>query len=468
MEGAFEFFDKKGLVTQEKIDSLIMRKWSNRQVLDFNERFYEALPATTPVENNIDKFRFVANANLSAQLQGNCIEWHCRLRSIDKLSRFAVLYSDGVYIQDYYMPDLAEQFKEDELETRLRYAGNLKVLLYLRPLLESGIVVLIDHPSQHMCPDCMAKEFPYLNKQINSARNKFSSLATDYLGETTAYLDVEFLMQYGLPSIHFHGSPEIFHEGESVSVLSKIPTWMKPKIKSALAQKYKPGKIAFTKNEILKTGEIQDKLNTALNDILMQKMYSQGMQLNTKYLTDRDVDFQILNSMAENAVDDADSNINMSLANNLLYEMPIIQDVPITYLLKIRENDYDAFTIFKNSMSKLVNKYVAQHKTFTKREAKQLYLDEIKPQVDKLDRKVSTIRSVAAKKLATDIAVSTSAVAIGLFIDIIPPVIKNVLTAWGIFQGKDIPDSVHKISAAEDEIRNENLYFLWKIKKKRK
>lgn len=468
MEDAFEFFDKKGLVTQEKIEDLVEHKWSIKQILDFNDSFYELMPTIKSVERDIEKFRFVVNSNLSAQVWGACQEWHCRLRSIDKLSRFAALYSDSVYIQDYYMPDLADLFREDESEARLLYAGNLIVLLYLRPLIESGIVVLIDHPAHHICPNCWAKKYSNLNKQIESARNNFSSLATKYLRETTAYLNVDELMRYGFPAIHFHSSAEIFHNGQTVWVPSKIPTWMKQKIKNTLAQKNKPRKIVFTENEILKTDVIQVELDTALNDILMQKMYSQGMQLNTKYLTDRDIDFQILNFMADCAATDADSNINTSLASNLLYEMPIIQDVPITYLLEVRKNNYDAFTIFNNSMSKLVNKYVAQHKIFTEREAQQLYLDEIKPQVDKLNRKVSTIRCKAAKKLARDIAISASVVTIGLFIDIIPPAITNVLTAMGIFQTKDIPSSVTNIVSAENEIRDEDLYFLWKLKKKRK
>jgi hypothetical protein len=468
MADVFEFLNKNGLTTQDKIESLIMDKWSKRQILDFDESWHEATPIMKPVKTAIDKFRFVVNSNLSAQLGAVCNEWGCRLRSVDKLSRFAALYADSIYIQDYYVPDLKELFQINEMEARYVYAGNLKVLAYLRPLIENSIIVLVEQPTQHICPHCMAEQFPGLDKQINRANADFSSLATKYLRKTKAFIDVEDLLEYGQATVEFDGSSEIFHDGHISWVPYKVPTWMKQKIKRSLSHGDK-SKIVLTEDEILKTNIIQSKLRTALDDILLQKIYSQLLRLDTTYLTDRDVDFQILNSMTGTTESNSATKNNNALTNNLLYEMPIIQDVPIKFLLKVRKDDYIAFQNFKNSMSQVVNKYIAQHKIITKRDAQQIYLDEIYPQLCKLNTKVSNIRTVAVKKLVKDIIISTSVVAIGWFSGIFPPLVKEAITGLGLLKpGKEIPESIYDIANAEDEIRNEDLYFLWKIKKNKK
>jgi len=467
MEDLFSLLDKKRLTDDKQVESIIMDKWSFKEVLDFNENLTELIRTPSPVRHDIEKFHFFVNSSLSAQPWGACVEWSCRLRSVDNLSRFAALYADSIYIQDVFDSYEEKISGLDEFDARYLYAGNLKVLNHLKPLIKSGIVHLVKHPVHHICPACMAREFPNLNKEIKQVEKHIIPLTKHYLRKTSASVFIMEDRRYKSQVIlWFKGPPDIVHNGQTLWFPVKIPSWVKQKIKCGIAHEKNLKAIKLTKKEILRTGFIQSELHTALQDILLQKIYSLMLGLNAKYLTDRDADFLILNSMTE----DTDFlSYNDILTNTLLYEIPIIHNVPIEYLLKIRNEDYDAFLNFRNSITHIIKTYIVQRKPISRHDAKQVYEDEIYPKVCELNNKVNSIRSLAVKKMVKDLIISASIITIGLFSGIFPAGIKEVLTGMGLLKpGKDLSDSVFNVIHADSEIRNENLYFLWKIKKQQK
>jgi len=185
MNKVFDLLQKHGLTNDEQIQSAIMHGWGVKDIFDFNDRLLEAINVHAPGNADITAFNFIANSDLSAQHKGACIEWNCRLRRVDCLARFAALYSDRVYIQNYFA-DYAHA-SNSEFDLRYFYTGDLKILLKLRPLLESGILCLIQsEPGFHLCASCAAKFIPGFESISSKLEKQVDALSEEYLPKTHA------------------------------------------------------------------------------------------------------------------------------------------------------------------------------------------------------------------------------------------------------------------------------------------
>src|SRR4030042_5350267 len=100
MKKVFDLLRKNGLSNRQKIEYAIMYKWGLNDILDFNEKLLNEIEEQPQGNYEITNFNFVANSSLSAQTSGPCMELNCRLRRVDRLARFAALYSDRIYIEN--------------------------------------------------------------------------------------------------------------------------------------------------------------------------------------------------------------------------------------------------------------------------------------------------------------------------------------------------------------------------------
>jgi len=220
---------------------------------------------------------------LSAQEWGNCSEWKCRLKSSDKLSRFAAWYSDHIYIQNYFDPYPEALLENKEQESRFDIAGDLKVLLALRPLIEGNIVSIVRHPIQNTCPNCMREKFPSVSGGISRVKREMTTWAKDYADRIKASVLLFHHERFGGYIIEFTGPEELIPHGKIGAFGGKTPAWLKQKIKAELDTSKKYQEIILSKDEILKTGFVKEQLSSALLDITLQQICSDGLKLNAKY-----------------------------------------------------------------------------------------------------------------------------------------------------------------------------------------
>jgi hypothetical protein len=128
MKKVFDLLRSKGLTNHEKIEYAIMSKWTLNDIINFNERLLDEIEEQPEGHDEITNFNFVANSGLSAQTSGPCVEWNCRLRRVDRLARFAALYSDRIYVQNYFdqypdhMPHMPTKWLDETL--RMHFAGD--------------------------------------------------------------------------------------------------------------------------------------------------------------------------------------------------------------------------------------------------------------------------------------------------------------------------------------------------------
>ncbi len=465
MKKVFDLLKKEGLTNNEKIERKVMYEWSPNEIIDFNEKLLDAIEPQPKANSNIANFNYVANSNLSAQRFGNsCVGLNCRLQRIDRLTRFAALYSDRIYIQNYFdiypnrplPPHMSIKWIDDNL--REPFADDLKVLLALKPLLENSIVCFVKHPAFHFCPSCMRKYLPVLTETQTELKNKTQALSDNYLDSTSARIALWFQIP-GECCIDLKGPEDLFAHGQIYDVRSD--PWLLKKANSAHGR-ISARDIKLSKKELKRTGIIERGLKEVADDILFQHFCSRFVS--AKYLTDRDVDVQLLDSLT---YDDDFKAYNEVLRNRIIYNLPLLDSVPLNYLLEVRRKEHDAFLVYRNTISHIISEYLAQRKPISSREGQQIYEDIIYPKLCELNAKVNSIKSSAMRAFKRDIAITSTVAILGMYSGLLPIETQAIVAGLGgLKAARDALQLLSRSITTPDEIRSDNFYFLWKLSKK--
>lgn len=466
MKELFDFLAKNRLVNDHQIESTIMHDWSMKDIIDFNDRLCEKIephPAGSP---DITSFQFIANSSLSGQKRSDCQMWNCRVSKADNLARFASLYSDRIYIPNYFDQYIHLWEELPETHARYLYAGDLKVLLTLKPLIENGIIYLINSPDYHFCPDCLSKMFPELAKSIHKLSDSILSWVKSYTKKSSANVLLDEVdLGSGTCSIVLKAPDDILEHGFAAVVNFTMSKWLLKKVKLAIEQQEENDLILSTK-ELFRLGLLQRQVETRVHDVFFQQFCSKILGLNAKYITDRDADILVMNTLNE---DEEFQHYSEVLQNKLLYELPILQRVPLKMLLEVRAKDHDAFLTYRNTIKHIINEYIAKRKPISTNEAQQIYEDLIHPKLCELNSKINSIKSTARKKLARDAIIITSTMGIGLYTGFIPEQIRAITAGFSSIPViKDIANLACQSIGIPQEIRSDNFYYLWKLSKKQR
>ncbi|MFC1928360.1 hypothetical protein ACFLXK_01995 [Chloroflexota bacterium] len=157
-EAVFDLIKRKSIKNDSMVD--IIRGWSVPKSLDFAQDIFNLIEVdSSPTNDNLglDNYSFLANSNMSAYPGSGCIESKCRLNRIEQLARFNILYSDCLYLKNYFAyyqhahSSILDEYDKESL--RYSIAGDVKILLKIKPLLLSGIAKFL--PTMVMlCSSC--------------------------------------------------------------------------------------------------------------------------------------------------------------------------------------------------------------------------------------------------------------------------------------------------------------------------
>lgn len=101
-------------------------------------------------------------------------------------------------------------------------------------------------------------------------------------------------------------------------------------------------------------------------------------------------------------------------------------------------------------------------------EAKDIYLDVLKPQLQGLEAHANNSRRALLKKAALKVASSSALLAFGIFGGVLPAGLTELFKAVGGFSvAKDVAETIGAIERNPTEIRNHNLYFLLRLRQTR-
>lgn len=443
-----------------KEKNLIKNNWPRIQTinsLDFNE--IEKIGSTIDETiKSMDRLTVYGTAThtASSELSGgvnNCSSLSCRSDRINKLSRFALMYSDKVYVESYFSkyPDISFSYDLDFLRETLY--NDVMLICEMSSLIEEGFIEFYT-TNQEQCFTCQAKNF--LGEDVGKNFTKaYKNLQKKYLQNMSVkvsldYDELEFL--YEGPEPYFH-HPLSALRMDVPEALRKRPT---------ILRKIASGKqVSLSKTLIKELGYHIDCSHTLVSEAMSGLGSSKSFK--TSFLTDNDMHINFLNSLHSNK---ETIKHNRIAEKHLTSIVPFINDVKLKDILKLRNREEESFLLYRKALNEAIKNFSSSSGVITEKEAKDLYADIIAPSIAQLNIKV--------KQAKKDLIVNTyrpaigvvGVISFGLLAGLFPPDMSEIIKALGLFKvGGDAVTNLMALGDKETQIKTDQFYFLWKLKK---
>lgn len=412
---------------------------------DFNI-FYEAINI---VINNSSSskgksgFKFVANNDFSGG-GFTCSELECRSRNLDILARNSLLYADKVYLQNWF--ERHSPFEKIVDNNRFNLANSIGLLYKIKPLLINGYFEFCAN-EHHFCTNC-------LNELLSNGLHDFDHKSEDAIKILNKKFqkDAEFILKK-----NYDGKPAVFVNAPSTILEHDMVLSFNHYVPDVLKKIYKPKKeIHLNKKELKESGLANYFSHQIIDDLQNQSYYAS--LLNTRYLTSREVDFEILSKL--NAKENK-SKSNL-IYNNLSHSVPQINEVKYEDLIKLRKEEGEAFEVYRDSLNKLLDDFSETEPD----KIKQALSDVINPELHKIEKKISDSKKLLFKDLGKDVVVGSLFVGVSMFSGIIPPNLAEIVYSLGGIQyANQLSSKISDNMKNMKDVKENEFYFLWKLKK---
>jgi hypothetical protein len=440
----FEILERVGL--KHLPDLAKTETWEEANFRRLHEQIYaalmpSALSSTKPDEGVLDPFRFVASASMRGD--AGCAEPLCRYKKLDFLTRYAALYATSVVVP----LDLPSPEHLDALSyVKPRILRALFTLLSSKILINSGRFLPTIMRTTHHCEH----EVSFV-KEVREAISEYMDLvAADLASKFTVRYQRPDKSPSGLPSIYIDGPEEFLEHGEIVyrELDGKAP-------KLSARRKYdSEGMTAIRgKQKIPFLWPIFEQIGQNSSFYLAYRMHT-----NVRLLTDMAGEAIFLRDLG----DDAEFASNASGLRALTHALPLLGDMSIETLLKIRDEEREAFEAYRmniHTMSKTV-----MSEGMSTREGNEYFASQIAPSLEKLKREIALERKRQKTRVAVGMASLAAGVAIGAFGGL--PVMASVPAAalGTAIGGKLLVKAVEsKCEHADDLRQNNDLFFLLRL-----
>src|SRR6266508_320871 len=305
MQQLFEKLQKLNVIRRNKLKLETLDKISFSNTLDLID---EMSAATVGVDesNTLSSYTNSASLSLGGE-RYSCSAIGCRRKKLNELARFAALYSDQVHINNFvasYSPTFGHPPDKDNEHFREYIRDDLRLLLEIRPLIESGSIRLFTLPSNY-CPICFAERVLGIDtgRRIKSVSR---ILTLKVLGKLS--VEIRYDEEYENPyEIHELGLEDIF--GHSIYRSEPtLPELIKDDRKRV--RQLRNGKTIRVTKEQLRKGRYAEWVASKL---LRNCTYhlSVSSVFDSTPVTDHDIDVSILSHMTNNAVVEKRNHITL-------------------------------------------------------------------------------------------------------------------------------------------------------------
>jgi hypothetical protein len=316
-------------------------------------------------------------------------------------------------------------------------ARTVFLILELRPLVERDLIRPL-LPVMHYCEHCSSQVLERYSGGMKAAKVQ----ATKHLDEFE-FVCHQFNEEPRVVALEMTGPADYLEHGNMARLFFRQPPWLTRSLKAN--EKYK-----VPKATVKRAGLVDQIFNRIAADVL----FHQGFQssVNATYLTDLTGEAEFLSTLSSH---DALAMRTASICAELTHELPLLTDVPIRTVLKIRDENPESFDAYRLTLRDLVREHVANNRLTTKKEAREIYQDVLEPILAQLRTEARRQHFRWMKK-----SLGTAALAMGI----------ASLGATGVLQsqqvlsllgGATIKGLVDQISEAGTEpVTSSNLYFL--------
>jgi len=450
----FEQIDNAGLLVDGNPNIEAVSKMTAIDIVEFAEQSRELTSA-----ENLAQQEGLFTHSASFSLGGSswpCWSLECRIGKTRQLAQFAAFYSDRIYVHNFiadHLRHLESEKYPNEAMMQGAFANDLAVLQYLRPLIEAGIVVPITTP--HHCPHCFIKEVLHHDTD-KRLRNAVEHLAARYAKELTYSL---FKDKSGLFNLVMKGPDDLVEHSYLAIVTPDSPPHYKKD--RHLRKQINQGIEVQLSRQVVEEMQLDVQMTERVfQNIVFELVAAQC--LNTSFVTERQIEIALLNDLT---TDDKIQTRNRAIRDNLTCLVPFINDISADDVLKLRNSEQEAFIRFRQALNKAVDESLSSVQQFGPTEARQVYQDIIRPELANVDSKIKAGRKSLFRDTAIEVGAWSAAIGFGLYTGIVPAALVPAASALGLTKVvADLGKGILKKIRPESEIKNTDMYFLWKVR----
>ncbi len=437
---AVEFLEERGIADAAAVESEV-HKWpvSKAEVVaadlyDFLLQQRQSWAEDAPTR--VSPFCSLASASLRGD--SGCSRPECRSEKLAVLARYAAMYADHVFLPVALTRPTAGAGPERLRDEICRTAFSI---LEVRPLVERGIVRPV-LPHMHYCSDCAKREFERFGAGMEAARLQ----AKRHLDEFK-FTCVQVLDSPTIVAVEMEGPVDYLEHGSMIRLYQRPPEWFPTGLK--INDRYRvPRALAR------RAGLVEEILGEIAADVY----FHQGFQsrFDAAYLTDLpgEAEFlRILSAKDELAIRTAE------VCAQLAHEIPLLTDLPIRAVMKIRDESRESFDLYRSTLTKLIGEYVGKNRSTTSREAREIYRDVLEPTLAQLRVEAKRQRRIWKRK-----SVLTAGFALGVVTLCATGVLQSpqLLALLGGATVKGLLDQLAEPPQTQP-ITSSNLYFLLRL-----
>ena len=140
-------------------------------------------------------------------------------------------------------------------------------------------------------------------------------------------------------------------------------------------------------------------------------------------------------------------------------KLPVLQDVPIPDLIRIREDEHECFEAFRQAIQLAIRERLTDG-AGSVAVAREVERDVIAPALLAIDRRLHAAKRALGRKAATSIAVGAVLAAVGL-LEAAP-----LILGTGVAGATSTLPALHKYLDDRSDVELSDMYFLWKVREK--
>lgn len=395
-------------------------------------------------QHRTTKHSFVANSALSGGAFP-CSSLNCRTKKLNELASFATLYSDEVFIQDPFEKIILKEPSYLADNDRENIMFGIFTYQNLYPLIEEGIVKYAQS-TVSLCQhhfDTKAKELH--QKQLVTEDKIYKALKEAFTAQCQFEVNITkgskqpFIKVTGPESLVEHGISYLHLSGNGADNIQHILRY------ESLPYRMKDTDLYFT-------DVIERWIKPVIDDLFYQKWHATFYD--TKLLTDNNTQIDI----ATASMNLENYTHSDSLYSNLQHFMPTIINRPLNEIIEFRTKESELFLVYRDKLDNLIkNSYGWSHT-----QIREMFEDEIMPEINQINFKLKNWKSDLRVSSNEKLLLGFGTVAVGLISGILPENITEIIAAVG---GYSALESYNKSLKPDNEAKNNDLYFLWKMNK---
>jgi hypothetical protein len=445
MNHLIELLEDEGLVFPETLEHQLCHELPFKDVVKIGESLEQALVASGKAQNperkELNPFVFLASSSLRGD--SGCSHPECRLGRVDHLGRYAALYSDRILLP-LQLHIHCPKGKEDHFRHSL--ADSIQRILSLRPVIEAGMIRPIPD-GLHYCETHLRQAVPEY-EQIVAMQRKF------YLDNLPRF-GVRFLPRGCRHTlVEVEGPPEFLEHGRIIWQYEEPPKWT--------PQEFLRGNgttpVSLTPQEIQAADVVEGIFARIANDLFVQQFY--GSIYDARYLTDSPGEARFLSAIDEDEL----AAQRAEATCELTHEIPLFSQLSLDSLVRLRREEPDAFSRYRNALDEIVRAHVQSRGGLTRSDARQIYLDRLRPEIENLESQAKRSRITALKAMGRKTAATGAILGLGLYTKCLTNA-GDILKVAGVSLLAGLAEQA--LSSAQknpDVVRDSDFYFLLRIK----